>query len=374
MARGIRVGVQVLGRPPATGAAVLARSMEAAGADSLWAPDHWMWFVPLGMWDRKTFPAARVFRNPEGAFDAFSFLTWLSTRARRAKVGVAVTEAIRRHPAQVAQAALTVHHLSRGRFILGMGAGEKENVEPYGLSFAGQVTRLEEALYLIRRLWSSRDYVSYQGRYFRLDRAVVGLGPYRRTFPPIWVGAHGPRMLRLAGRYGDGWLPTHQMEPDEYAEKLRALRRGAEDAGRRPDAVTPSYEMTVIPAPSHDEAHRLLESNALRLGALVLPAETWRKADAEHPFGPGFRGVIDYVPSRLDSDDVRAHMREVPFEVLHRAFDHGTPEQLASRVQSYGGVGLEHIVVRNVAPLADPGKTVSSFRGVARLIRLVRRS
>ena len=147
---GLPVGVQVLGRPPVGAAATIARAMEIAGADSFWAPDHWMWLVPLEMWDRKTFPPARFIKSPEDNFDAFSFLTWLATRTRRARVGVAVTESIRRHPAEIAQASLSIHHLSKGRFVLGLGAGERENVEPYGLSYAGQVSRLEEALYVIR--------------------------------------------------------------------------------------------------------------------------------------------------------------------------------------------------------------------------------
>lgn len=375
MAGGLPVGVQVLGRPPAGASLALARGMEVAGAESLWAIDRWMGLVPLGLWDRRLFRAARVIKNPEATFDAFAFLGALAARTRRARVGAAVTEAIRRHPAQLAQAALTLHHLSRGRFILGIGAGERENVEPYGLSYAGQASRLEEALYAIRLLWSHPDeYVSFSGKYVTLDRAVIGLGPYRRTLPPIWVAAHGPKTLRLAGRYGDGWLPTHQMEPNEYAERLGTIRRAAEEAGRRMDSFTASYEARVLLAGSHDEAHRLLGSNALRLGALAIPAEVWRKAGAEHPFGPDYRGIADYVPSRLDPAEVRGHMGRVPMEVLHRAFDHGTPEQLTARALSYRAVGLRHLVVQNVTPLVEPGKTVSSFRALARLIRLLRRS
>src|SRR5206468_4014106 len=78
--------------------------------------------------------------------------------------------------------------------------------------------------------------------------AVIGLGPYRGTYPPIWVAAHGPRTLRLTGRYGDGWLPTHQMEPEEYANHLREIRSAGFEAGRSMSSFTPSYEMTVVTA------------------------------------------------------------------------------------------------------------------------------
>lgn len=362
------------GRPPAGATFALARAMEVAGADSIWTLDHWMWLVPRGVWDRDTFRAARMLGDPDALFDAFAFLGALSARTRRVRLGTAVTEAIRRHPAQIAQAALTLHHLSHGRFVLGIGAGERENVEPYGLSYAGQVSRLEEALYLIRLLWGSKDYVSYEGRFFRLDRAVIGLPAYRKTYPPIWVAAHGPRALRVTGRYGDGWLPTHQMEPDEYAEHLGVVRKAATESGRTLKSFTPSYLMRAVLAATHDEAHALLDSDALRLGMLAVPASVWRKGGAEHPLGAEFRGIADYVPSRLDPGDVRKHMREVPFEVVHSAIDHGTADQLVARALSYRAVGLRHLVVQNVTPFVEPRKTVASFRDLARLIRVLRRA
>lgn len=371
---GLPVGVNVGGRPPARAVLALARALEVAGAESLWTIDHWMGLVPLDLWDRATFAAAGVIRSPEELFDPFAFLGALAVRTRRARVGVAVTEPIRRHPVQIAQAALTLHHLSRGRFILGIGAGERENVEPYGLSYAGQASRLEEALYLIRLLWASRGYVSFEGRFYRLDRAAMGLGPYRGTLPPIWVAAHEPRMLRLAGRYGDGWLPTHPMEPDEYADRLTTVRRAAGEAGRSLRSFTPAYEMRVAFASTHEEAHALLDSTPLRLGALIMPASAWGRVGADHPFGPSFRGVVDYVPSRLDPDEVREHIRRVPFEVVHAAFDHGTAEQLVARARSYRAVGLRYLVVQNLTPAVSPGRALGSFRSLARMIRSLGRS
>jgi phthiodiolone/phenolphthiodiolone dimycocerosates ketoreductase len=368
----VPVGIQILGRPPSALTLGAARLFDAAGADSLWVIDHWMGLVPLGVWDRQRFAGARLIRNPEEGFDPFPLLGAMAQRTRRAALGTAVTEAIRRHPVQLAQAALTVHHLSRGRFILGIGVGERENVEPYGLSFRGQASRMEEALHLIRLLWRSEGYLSYEGRFFRLQDAVMGLGPYRGTYPPIWVAAHGPRTLRIAGRYGDGWLPTHQMEPDEYAEHLATIHTAAEDAGRDFSRFVGSYEMRVLPAASHEEAHRLLDSPALRLGALIIPAEVWARTGVAHPFGERYRGVVDWIPSRIDPDVVLKLMDEVPFDVIHTYVDHGTWEELAGRVLSYRAAGLRHAVMANVAPLVDPRSTPASFRSVIRLIRALR--
>lgn len=372
MSGGVPVGIQLLGRTPARLPLTLGRLLDAAGADSLWAIDHWMGLAPLDLWSPDRFAAAKLIRNPEDAFDAFAYLGALSQKTRRARIGTAVTESIRRHPVQIAQAALTLHHVSGGRFVLGIGAGERENVEPYGLSFKGQVSRLEEALYLIRLLWKEDGYVSYEGRFFRLDRGVMGLGAYRGTLPPIWVAAHGPRSLRLAGRYGDGWLPTHQMEPDEYADHLGRIRSAAADAGRPFDSFTPSYELRVLLAGSHEEAHGLLDSPALRLGALIIPAEVWAKAGATHPFGDDYRGVVDWIPSRVRPEEILKLMDEVPFEVIHQAIDHGTWREMVGRVLSYRAAGLRHVVVAGVTPLVDPRRSPAYFRDVIRLVRALR--
>lgn len=368
------MGVQVATRAPASIPLGQARVLDLAGADSLWAIDHWMLFVPLALWDVERFPAARAVRSPEETLEPFSLLGALSQVTRRARLGVAVTEAIRRHPAGIAQAALTQHHLSRGRFILGIGAGERENVEPYGLSYKGQVSRLEEALYVIRLLWKNHDrYVAHEGRFFTLDRAVIGLGPYKGTLPPVWVAAHGPKALRVAGRLGDGWLPTHQMEPAEYAERLHVIRGHAEEAGRTMASFTPSYEMRVVLGETHAHAHKLLDSQALRLGALVLPAEVWEKAGAPHPFGEAYRGIADWIPSHREPQEVLDAMAKVPFEVIHAAFDHGTWRQLASRALSYQALGLRHLVCANVTPLIDPKLALPSTRDLIRLIRSLKR-
>lgn len=366
------VGIQILGRPPAGLTLGLARIFDVAGAHSLWVIDHWMGLAPLGIWTPERFAAARMIRNPEETFDPFALLGAMARSTRRARLGTAVTESIRRHPVQLAQAALTLHHVSRGRFILGIGAGERENIEPYGLSFKGQASRLEEALYLIRLLWRSEGYVSWEGKYFRLDDGVMGLGGYKGSYPKIWVAAHGPRTLRMTGRYGDGWLPTHQMEPDEYAEDLRAIRAAAEETGRSFRRFVPSYEMRVLLAESHDDAHALLDSAALRLGALIIPAAVWRKVGARHPFGEDYRGVVDWIPSKVDPEHVLKLMDEVPFEVIHTYVDHGTWQQLATRAMSYRSVGLRHVVMANVTPLVDPRAAPASIRGLVRLVRALR--
>jgi phthiodiolone/phenolphthiodiolone dimycocerosates ketoreductase len=130
-------------------------------------------------------------------------------RLGRLRRGVSVTDTGRRNPAVTAQAAATLHLLTRGRAILGIGTGEREGNEPYGVDWSKPVARFEEALATIRALWNSGgELVKRDSPFFPFRDAVFDLPPYRGKWPEIWIAAHGPRMLRATGRYADAWFPA----------------------------------------------------------------------------------------------------------------------------------------------------------------------
>lgn len=368
----LRVGVQDPTRPPHTVSRITAKLAERVRFDSYWLIDHFMGVVPAGMWSKDLTPAARLVRDPDEFFDPFVVIGALGARTRRIRFGVSVTDPIRLHPASIARAALTLQHTTKGRFILGIGAGERENTEPYGMPLHKPASRLEEALKVIRLLWSARGAVDFEGEFFHLQGAALSLRPYLKRPPPIWVAAMGPRMLEITGRYGDGWLP-HTLSPPRYKEALSRVRGAASIAGRDPDTITPGVVVTGLVESSHEACHSALESPALRLGALVLDAEAWREAGGVHPFGESYRGIIDFVPTLLQRDDVTAAMEKVPWDVVHALFPHGTPEQMASLARDYERVGLRHIVFENITAIAKPQKAVSSFASLVRTARLLRR-
>ena len=136
--------------------------------------------------------------------------------------------------------ALTIDHLARGRFILGLGSGESENTVPVRF-------RLHQARSAAsrRRCRSSACSGKATGRSTSPASSTrcttPGWTPSRTQgrLPPIWIGASGPRMLDIAGRYADGWWPAGAWTPEHYAEMLAAVRTSADRAGRDPMAITP---------------------------------------------------------------------------------------------------------------------------------------
>ena len=147
--------------------------------DSLFVYDHFQDFYPTALWDRDFTWAARRVSSPHALFEYQTLLGSLAARAGRMQLGVGVTKPIGRHPVLIAQAALTLAHLTKRAPILGIGTGERMNIEPYGLPGTHAVDRIEEALQIIRRCFTSQGPIDFAGKHFRLERAVMDLEPRR---------------------------------------------------------------------------------------------------------------------------------------------------------------------------------------------------
>lgn len=202
--------------------------------DSFWLPDHLNSPWPRSIATPKYVGAARIVPKTDAHLEPWTVLGHLAAPSRlgRLRLGIGVTDAGRRNPAVTAQAAATLHLLTRGRAVLGIGTGERENNEPYGVDWSKPVARFEEAVATIRALWDSGgDLVTRDSPYFPLRNAVFDLPPYRGRWPEIWIVSHGPRMLRVTGRYADAWFPVVAMRPTDYhaAYGLRSGTGGGSD-------------------------------------------------------------------------------------------------------------------------------------------------
>jgi phthiodiolone/phenolphthiodiolone dimycocerosates ketoreductase len=307
--------------------------------DSVMVLDHLQSHWPEALWSELIW-----LRRPGGAHAFFDYAALLGSMAARSggmRLGVQVTDPVRRHPVVVAQTMLTLAHLSRRAPILGIGSGERENIEPYGLPFDHPTGRLEEALQILRDCFAGR-LSDFTGEHYVLRGAVMSLRPPPGRVPEIWVGAHGPRMLELTGRYGDGWIPTVVTSPEDYAQKWQAVQRAAVQADRDPEGITASFAPFVMLARDPAEARAILRNPIARFNALLIPAAVWRSHGAEHPLGPRFRGFIDVLPEQLDLDEVHAAIEAVPDDMAALGVMVATPDQLVARVRALAEAGLQH--------------------------------
>jgi alkanesulfonate monooxygenase SsuD/methylene tetrahydromethanopterin reductase-like flavin-dependent oxidoreductase (luciferase family) len=142
-----------------------------------------------------------------------------------------------RPPSVLAKSAASLDVLSGGRLELGIGAGGFwDAIEGMGgprRTPGESVDALEEAIAVLRAFWSGEHSVNFAGEHYTVTGAKPGPPPAHPI--GIWVGAYGPRMLRLTGRLGDGWLPSLGfLEPADVPKKQAAVDEAAKAAGRDP--------------------------------------------------------------------------------------------------------------------------------------------
>ena len=289
------------------------------------------------------------------------------------RLGVGVTEPIRRHPVLIAQAMMTLSHLTKRAPILGIGAGERMNIDPYGLDPSEPVTRLEEALQIIRLCLSAQGPITFSGKHYRLDRARMDLKPASGRVPEIWVAGHGPRMLQLTGRYGDGWYPTTVVSPQEYAAKLATVRAAAAEAGRNAAAITPALHRFMVVATSEREARAMLKTKVIRALGLMAPADLWRQSGAVHPFGEHFNALVDFVPDHYDRQTMDEAIAAVPADMIAEGpLLWGSPQQVAAKLRAFGDAGLRHVVLAPVSGLVSKRAALYGLWATGRIARSLR--
>jgi len=356
--------------PPASNLFKNAQRNEAQGYNVLWWPDHYMGWFPQTIWTPDVTPLAAFQPNPHVYFDCVAAIAAVAARTERIRLGTAVTEPLRRHPVQLAQVFLTLDHLAPGRIICGLGSGEAENLVPYGIPFEQPVSHLEEALQIIRQLWSDPGPVSFEGKHYRLDDAVLGLRPTGAGPPPIWLAAHGPRTLDLAARYAEGWLPVY-MPVEEYRALWRQLQDGLRTHGRSDVPFTPGLYANAVLADSHEAAHRLLDAPLLRVLSLTRPASAFERHGAVHPLGATALGLRDFIPARLSRSQALELIDRVPRAVVEDGVLHGTPEEVAEELQAFHAAGLRHVAIWNLTFFADASLVKASYAHLERLRQLL---
>jgi alkanesulfonate monooxygenase SsuD/methylene tetrahydromethanopterin reductase-like flavin-dependent oxidoreductase (luciferase family) len=173
-------------------------------------------------------------------FDTWTLLAYLAGRTERVKLVPDVANLPLRPPSVLAKSAASLDVLSGGRVELGIGAGAFwEAIEAMGgpVRAPGEsVEALEEAIAILRGFWSGERSVTVEGTHYRVKGAKPGPQPAHPI--GVWVGAYGPRMLRLTGRLADGWLPSlGRLDPGRIAGMQRTVDAAARAAGRDPSEV-----------------------------------------------------------------------------------------------------------------------------------------
>ena len=217
--------------------ALRAQHLEALGYDHLWTYDHLSW---------------RRYRGRPW-HSALPWLTGLAGATEHIRLGTMVASPNLRHPVTLAQDAVTLDHVSGGRFVLGVGAGgigfDATVFGAQALTKPELVARLEEFVALLARLFAD-DVVSYAGTYYTVHEACIRPAAVQAPRVPLAIAAGGDKALDVVARYADAWITYAEaagadLDPDAASARLRAQMRRLDDAcvaaGREPSSVQRIY-------------------------------------------------------------------------------------------------------------------------------------
>jgi probable F420-dependent oxidoreductase len=216
----------------------LSDFLEQSGIDSLWLSDR--------------------LSSPAPVPEVMTTLAAVAARTVKLKLGPSVIVLPYRTPVVAAKEMATIDWLSRGRFFPAVGVGVElpREFEASGVPFKERGKRTDEAIRVIRLLWT-QDEVSFQGEFYTLDRISVFPKPWQNP-PPIWIGGKSEAAIRRAARLGDGWIPSF-ITPGEFRVGVERVRELAAASGRE---VQEDHFGTLINyaiAPSHDAALAMAE-------------------------------------------------------------------------------------------------------------------
>jgi F420-dependent oxidoreductase-like protein len=267
--------------------------------------------------------------------DCLTPLAWWGSHTERIKLGTALVQMSARTPAATAMAAMSMDHLSGGRFILGIGVSGPQVVEGwYGQPFAKPLARTREYIGVLRDIWARKGPVTNDGEHYPLPLPGSDLGkplkssihPLREDIP-VYLGAEGPKNIALAAELCDGWLALF-FSPQHEGFYRDALAEGfARDGARRSaDEFEVAATVPFIPTDDVDAAVNMLRPMyALYFGGMGAKSKNFH---ADVAVRMGFEGEVAQIKDLYLSGKKEEAAAAVPRELIEQLALIGPPDRL----------------------------------------------
>jgi F420-dependent oxidoreductase-like protein len=284
--------------------------------------------------------------------DAVTTLTWVAAQTERIGVGTAIMQIPARSPAASAMVAITLDHLTGGRFRLGLGLSGPQVAEGWhGVPYGKPLTRTREYVDIVRAILRRDEPVTYDGEYYRLpvtaEQGGTGLGkPLKtivhplRSHVPIYLAAIGPKNIALAAEIAEGWLPVFlsPYRPEVYRPHLE---EGWARAGKS-TADGDGFDLApMVPVFVGDDEQQCRDMAkpfmALYLGGMGAKGRNFYFDLASRY---GYEEAATRVQDLYLGGDKRAAMMAVPDELVDEVALVGPPERIRDRIQPWQEAGI----------------------------------
>ena len=267
----------------------LATTAENNSFDSFWVMDHFHQIPMIG-------------KVEEPMLESWTTLSVVAGLTAKIKLGTLVTGIMYRYPAVLAKVAATLDVLSKGRLFMGIGAAWNEDEShAYGIHFppaSERLSRLEEAIQIIRKMWTEEPSASFNGKYYQIRNAYCNPKPIQKPSPPILVGGGGERKtLKIVAKYADACNLFGSAET--VKRKLNILKEHCKTIGRDYDSILKT-----------------------KLAIIVVDDD---KQTSEKKIGQIFKGM--------------------PEEQIREFAIYGTPEDVLRQIELFEQVDIQYLIV-----------------------------
>ncbi|MDQ6866794.1 MAG: LLM class F420-dependent oxidoreductase, partial [Thermoproteota archaeon] len=227
----------------------LVTRAENRGFDSFWVMDHFHQIPFVG-------------KPEEPMLESWTTISVLAGMTTKIKLGTLMTGIIYRHPSILAKIAASLDVLSKGRLFMGIGAAwNEEESSAYGIPFPSakeRFLRLEEAIQIIRKMWTEEPSASFNGQYYQIKNAFCNPKPVQKPSPPIMVGGSGERQtLRIVAKYADACNLFGSAET--VKRKLSILKEHCRSVGRDYDSILKTKLGVVVIDDDKETARKRLQ-------------------------------------------------------------------------------------------------------------------
>ncbi|ABK77181.1 flavin-dependent oxidoreductase [Cenarchaeum symbiosum A] len=281
--------------------------------------------------------------------DPWVMLSAIAAITNNVEIGTCVTDAIRRHPSNIALAAITLDRVSKGRAILGIGAGEAQNLKEFCIPFEKPVSKWEEQIEVIKALYSSSpdNTVDYSGKYYDLKGACLQAPPIRKPHPPTYMASGGKRTLMLTGKLGDGWLPigyTPELFEDHRGQIVDSMKKHD-----RTEEEKENFQMALdIDVYFSEDAEESWARMKEAVKVSLFKPEVLRVHNLKEI--EGFDFVKYFTEYSMSNQEWIVKMREaatrIPDGVARSSTAIGTPDDVIPTFERFLKAGVNHFVIR----------------------------
>jgi phthiodiolone/phenolphthiodiolone dimycocerosates ketoreductase len=307
-----------------------AQVADRTNFDSIWAMDH----TNVPQWKNAV------------VNDAWLMLAAIGAVTNKVELGACVTDAIRRHPSTIALSTVTLDRITKGRGILGIGAGEAQNVIDFGIEFSKPVTKFKEQLEVIEKLFESNpdNKVNYDGKYYKLIEACLQAKSIRKPRPPVYIAAGAPKTLELCATFGDGWIPIGYT-PELFKSHANVIKENAKRIGRDISNFEFANDVDVYLTEDGEAAWEKMK-NAVKV-SLYKP-ELLKVHDIPQDSEFDFRKYFtEYAMNKPElMEQMKKASIKIPDEVARTAIGVGSPDDVIEMLERFIQAGTNHFIIR----------------------------